>query len=169
MRGVEVIFAVKESYHYARNGWNPMAKHLLLNNLQLFERFARSSWAAQRAASIAPLISRFSSTMPPRPFSLRPQLPPVHLASFSIANLHVAASRMCVQCGWAAFWVTASARELSRLFSISKWHAQTLALGVCRRVRGGAGVKWLVGYDPSAAPPPGTRVCSARYIRENSR
>lgn len=165
---VHVYCEYKESYHYARNGWNPIANQLLLKNVERFERFARSSWSAQRAASIAPLISRFSPTIPPRPFSLRPQQPPVPLASFSIANLHVAASRMRVLCGWTAFWVNTSVRLLSRLFSISKWQAQTLLLGVCRRVRGGAGVQRLVGYDPSAAPPPGTRVCSARYTREHS-
>jgi hypothetical protein len=144
---------------YTTNGFNPAAAHLLLTDVQLFERFARRSCFARYLRlplSIVYLISRLSSIVLPRPLSLQLQ-PGVSYLLPLLWFTDVYVCQMLVLSGW-------TVGTLRVLFSesqpISRRDAQTLVLCVRRRVLGGAGVLRLAGMpgcDPSAAPPPGTR------------
>jgi ubiquitin-protein ligase len=137
---------------YTTTGFNPAAAHLLLTDVQRFERFARRSCFAQRLPlSMVHLISRLSSIVLPRPLSL--QLQP-RVSSLLPLLWFTDVCQMLVLSGW-------TVGTLRVLFSesqpINRWDAQTLVLCVRRRVLGGAGVLRLAGCDQSAAPPPGTR------------
>ena len=160
------IHRLRCCWPYATNGFNPVAAHLLVADVQRFEHFARKSWSAQMtdecAASIIPLriMSRLSPITLPRPISQRLQPPPytpLPPAPWSIVNLCLAPHILCVISGWAARWIIANARTMSQSSSIGNREAWALLLFVWRRVRGVAGVRRLTGYDPSAPRPPGTR------------
>lgn len=139
---------------FALSGYNPVAAHLLLTDVQKFEHLARQSWSAQRAPHIAQLVCQFSFSImrPPFPFVplTRAPLPSLPLESLSsiikkfITNPH----QLHVISGLAMAAVRALACNSLTIYR------QTLQ----RRVLGWAGVLRLAGqYGPMALPPPGCR------------
>jgi hypothetical protein len=156
---VHVILRLRGCRAYTTNGFNPAAAHLLLTDVQRFERFARRSCFAQRLPpsmvhSISRNFSRVSSIVLPHHHSsqLQPRVSPLLPLPWFLGFTDV--RQMLVFSGWTA----GTLRVLySKSPPISRRDAQKLVLFVRRRVLGGAGVLRLAGCDPSAPPPPVTR------------
>lgn len=137
---MDVIPRLRGCRAYTTNGFNPAAAHLLLTDVQRFERFARQSWFAQRFQPSMALISRLSSILLPRPMSLQlqPRVPP----PLRVPSWFTDVRQLLVFSGW----TVGTLRVLvSKSPPISRRDAEKLVMFVRRRV-----------YS-SAPPPPGTR------------
>jgi ubiquitin-protein ligase len=141
---------------FALSGYNPVAAHLLLTDVQKFEHLARQSWSAQRVPHIAQLVCQFSFSImrpPLTPFPFVPltraPLSPLPLGSLSsiIKNFITNPHQLHVISGLAMAAVRALACN-----SLTRYR-----LTLQRRVLGWAGVLRLAGHDPMALPPPGCR------------
>ena len=152
------------------NGINPVAAHLLLNDVLRFEHFARQSWSDPSAPpppealpfhKIVELIGQLSCITLPRPLSLLPQPPRVLplLPSADTVSLRAYRRQLLVFSGWTMVTVRAL---LSQSPSIAMHHSKKILLSmfVRRRMLGFAGVRRLargLRYPPSAPPPPACR------------